>query len=186
MKVLRAGILAVAVLSSFSSLAPSPVAAEEAVAVDPGFAAAELMAVSGVDLVFAQFAATIADSAQSQGITTDAHFLATWERTALAAFDAATLNSALEIALTGAFTSDEQAALEGFYNSDFGRRVVGIEKAVQTMAPSDQTAAVAQGLAAFEALAADSRRLAQIEELLVLAGAELTPELVRQSSSGAK
>ncbi len=171
MKLLHAALLAFLALP-----------AAQAGAQQTGYTAAELMADTGIDLVFDQFGSTIGESARLNGITSDAHFLATWERTATTSFDRDALNSALEVALTDAFTPEESAAIEAFYSSDFGERVVDLERVVLRMDGSGQAAAVAEGLTLYEALPDEDGRRAQIDELLDLAGAELTPELVRQSS----
>lgn len=170
MKLLPAAILTIA-------LSVAPAGAQQ-----PGYSAAELMAATGIDLVFDQFGTIIGESARTNGITSDAHFLETWETTATASFDVETLNSALEHALTDAFTPDEAVALRDFYSSDFGKRIVAMERVVLVMDSMAQAAAVAEGVTLYSALTGESERKNQLDELLALAGADLTPELVRQSS----
>jgi hypothetical protein len=148
------------------------------------FTAERLMQVTGMNLIFDQFGESIATPSPGDGIPTDPAFLKIWKTTALTVFDGAMLSAALETAMSDAFTPDEMRAFKDFYTADFGEHIVGLETAVSVLDPTSQAKVVAEGLALYEGLDPSATRKVQIDELLKLAGADLTGDLVRQSSRG--
>lgn len=142
-------------------------------------AAAELMRATALDVVFSQFAATIAASARSEDISRDEIFLKHWEATAETVFDATALHRRLASAIEGRLTAEEEAELHVFFASAFGQRMTKLEREAALLPPAAQLAAIARG----ERLLADASliRTTQIERLMELVAAEISAAMVGQS-----
>jgi hypothetical protein len=142
-------------------------------------AVAELMRATALDVVFSQFAATIASSARTEEISTDEIFLKHWEATANSVFDARKLHDRLARALDGRLSAEEETSLGAFFQSDFGLRMTQLEREAALLAPSAQTTAIAHG----ERLIARASviRATQIERLMELVSAEISAAMVGQS-----
>ncbi|MDB5539505.1 MAG: hypothetical protein JWQ89_1232 [Devosia sp.] len=142
-------------------------------------AVGELMRATALDVVFSQFAATIAASARTEEISSDEIFLKHWEATATTVFDAVALHHRLAQALEGKFTGDEQAVLGAFFHSDFGKRMTVLERDAALLDPAAQAVAIARGQ---ELVAGASViRQTQIDSLMELVSAEISAAMVGQS-----
>jgi hypothetical protein len=137
------------------------------------------MRATALDVVFSQFAATIASSARTEEISNDEIFLKHWEATAATVFDANRLHERLARALDGKFSSDEESVLVEFFHSDFGRQMTELERAAAQLGPTAQMAAIARG----EQLIARASviRATQIDRLMELVSAEISAAMVGQS-----
>lgn len=142
-------------------------------------AVAELMRATALDVVFSQFAATIAATARTEEISNDAIFLKHWEATANSVFDARTLHERLARALEGKFSFDEQQTLAAFFRSGFGQRMTGLERGAALLGPAAQTQAISRGEAILAA--APVIRSTQIDQLMELVSAEISAAMVGQS-----
>jgi hypothetical protein len=142
-------------------------------------AVAELMRATALDVVFTQFAATIAASARAEQISNDEIFLKHWEATATAVFDAEGLHRRLALSLEGKFSADEQTALGAFFHSGFGKRMTELERQAALLEPAAQAAAIALG----ERLVAEASviRQTQLDALMELVSAEISAAMVGQS-----
>jgi hypothetical protein len=166
------------------ALAFAPIAlpladARPAAAQSQQIAVAELMRATALDVVFTQFAATIAASARTEEISSDEIFLKHWEATATTVFDADALHRRLALALEGKFSSDEQAVLGEFFHSGFGERMTVLERDAALLEPTAQTAAIAEGQELMDA--ASVIRETQIDALMELVSAEISAAMVGQS-----
>lgn len=140
---------------------------------------ADLMRATALDVVFSQFAATIASSARTEDISRDKIFLEHWEAIALTVFDADLLHRRLASALEGKFSADEQSNLRAFFGSEFGQRMTRLEREAALLPPSAQLAAIARGeklLATASAI-----RSTQVDRLMELVSAEISSAMVGQS-----
>lgn len=142
-------------------------------------AVSDLMRATALDVVFSQFAATIASTARTEEISNDEIFLKHWEATANTVFDAQTLHDRLARALEGKFTAEEQQTLGAFFRSDFGQRMTSLERSAALLGPAGQTAAIASG----ETLLAKAPviRSTQVDQLMELVSAEISAAMVGQS-----
>lgn len=142
-------------------------------------AVAELMRATALDVVFSQFAATIASTARTEEISNDEIFLKHWEATANSVFDAQTLHDRLARALEGKFTASEQQTLGAFFRSDFGQRMTSLERNAALLGPAGQSAAIDRG----ETLLARAPviRSTQVDQLMELVSAEISAAMVGQS-----
>lgn len=142
-------------------------------------AVAELMRATALDVVFTQFAATIAASARAEEISSDEIFLKHWEATATAVFDADDLHHRLARALEGKFSADEQTVLGAFFHSAFGKRMTVLERDAALLEPAAQVAAIAEG----QGLVSNASviRQTQIDALMELVSAEISAAMVGQS-----
>jgi len=152
------------------------------VATSPAFAASEvvapistdeLMRLATLDVVFATFAETIADSPDTQGVQLPAKMRSAWRDAALASFDAAQLQAALSQALQGQFTASETTAIADFFKTDIGMVVSATERETALLSTADQLSAHATGTALLADLPPESRRATQIGEILDLVSAEI-------------
>ena len=139
----------------------------------------EMMQVTGLDVIFSQFGAAIADSARQEQVTNDERFIARWEATALSSFDSRTMHGRLAKLLDGRFTADEQQVFASFFRSSFGLRISAIERAVAILPAAEQVSAMAEGEILL--VAADATRRGQIDEMLELVSAEISGAMVAQS-----
>lgn len=142
-------------------------------------AVAELMRATALDVVFSQFAATIASTARTEEISNDEIFLKHWEATANSVFDARTLHDRLARALEGKFSTEEQQTLGAFFRSGFGQRMTGLERGAALLDPAAQTDAIARGEAILSK--APVIRSTQIDQLMELVSAEISAAMVGQS-----
>lgn len=142
-------------------------------------AVAELMRATALDVVFSQFAATIASSARTEEISTDEIFLKHWEATANSVFAADALHQRLARALEGKFSEAERQLLGDFFHSSFGRRMTELERQAALLGPPLQAVAIRRG----EQLVADASviRQTQIDRLMELVSAEISAAMVGQS-----
>lgn len=142
-------------------------------------AVTELMRATALDVVFTQFAATIAASARAEEISSDEIFLKHWEATATSVFDAEGLHRRLALSLEGKFSADEQTVLGAFFHSDFGKRMTELERQAALLEPAAQVAAIAQG----QRLVAEASviRQTQLDALMELVSAEISAAMVGQS-----
>jgi hypothetical protein len=140
---------------------------------------AELMRATALDVVFSQFAATIASSARSEDISRDEIFLKHWETAAQTVFDADLLHHRLAQALEGKLTDTEQQTLQRFFVSAFGQRMTNLERQAALLNPSAQLTAISRG----EKLLARASviRSTQIDRLMELVSAEISAAMVGQS-----
>ena len=140
---------------------------------------ADLMRATALDVVFSQFAETIASSARDDDISTDEIFLKHWEATANSVFEADRLHERLARALEGKFSEEEQVVLRAFYRSEFGGRMTRLERQAALLAPAQQTAAIASG----DRILVDAPviRATQIDQLMELVSAEISAAMVGQS-----
>ena len=168
-----------AALFALAPVALSATAAAPALVQPQQLAIADLMRATALDVVFSQFAATIASSARSEDISRDKIFLEHWEAIALTVFDAEQLHRRLASALEGKFTTDEQSNLRAFFGSEFGQRMTRLEREAALLPPSAQLAAIARGeklLATASAI-----RSTQVDRLMELVSAEISSAMVGQS-----
>ena len=168
-----------AALFALAPVALSATAAAPALVQPQQLAIADLMRATALDVVFSQFAATIASSARSEDISRDKIFLEHWEAIALTVFDAEQLHRRLASALEGKFTTDEQSNLRSFFGSEFGQRMTRLEREAALLPPSAQLAAIARGeklLATASAI-----RSTQVDRLMELVSAEISSAMVGQS-----
>lgn len=152
--------------------APAPVEAAQVMTTQ------ELMHATALDRIFDTYAETIADSPETQGTPLPAAFLAAWKETALEVFEADGLHAALALSFEGKLSEAEMAELATFFRSEFGRQVTDIEGAVAQLPAEEQLAAVAEGNAVLDGLAADATRVRQIDEMLALVSAEISRSMV--------
>lgn len=167
------------VLLALAPAAMPDVAIRPAIAQGEQAAVASLMRATALDVVFSQFAATIASSARSEEISSDEIFLKHWEATANAVFDADALHRRLARALEGKLSDEEQAQLSVFFNSDFGKRMTGLERDAALLAPAAQVSAISRGETILAA--APVIRSTQIDQLMELVSAEISAAMVGQS-----
>lgn len=142
-------------------------------------AVSTLMRATALDVVFSQFAATIASSARTEEISNDEIFLKHWEATANTVFAADKLHDRLARALEGKFSAEEQTLLATFFNSDFGHRMTMLERNAALLGPTAQIAAISRGEAIFAS--APVIRATQIDQLMELVSAEISGAMVGQS-----
>ena len=142
-------------------------------------AVAELMRATALDVVFTQFAATIAASARAEEISNDEIFLKHWEATATSVFDAKDLHRRLARALEGKFSADEQVVLGEFFHSEFGQRMTVLERDAALLEPAAQVAAIAEGQGLVSGTSVI--RQTQIDALMELVSAEISAAMVGQS-----
>ncbi len=165
-------------------LALAPVALPD-MAVRPATAQSEQAAVStlmratALDVVFSQFAATIASSARTEEISNDEIFLKHWEATANTVFAADKLHDRLARALEGKLSGDEEIVLAAFFRSDFGMRMTTLERDAALLGPSAQVIAISRGEMLLDS--APVIRATQIDQLMELVSAEISAAMVGQS-----
>jgi hypothetical protein len=172
-RALAAGLAAMLVVA-LPVAAPHPAYAQA-----QQIAVTELMRATALDVVFSQFAATIASSARTEDISHDEIFLKHWEATAETVFDATALHRRLANAIEGRLTAAEEDELHVFFASAFGQRMTKLEREAALLPPAAQLAAIARG----EKLLADASviRTTQIERLMELVAAEISAAMVGQS-----
>lgn len=173
---IRALILALALCATPFSTWP---AAAETAAVKTS--PAEVLKLLGLGTLFEDFGRTIAASARQQGIP-DERFLGAWEAAAPAAFSAPGLTEELADAIEGALTPDELNAIGAFFTTDFGLRVAELERSVQSASPEAQAGILAEGATLYANIS--ERRSSQFEEMLVLASADVTAAMMKESIRG--
>ncbi|WP_423066468.1 hypothetical protein [Devosia sp. CN2-171] len=154
-------------------------AVRPAIAQSEQAAVATLMRATALDVVFSQFAATIASSARTEEISNDEIFLKHWEATANTVFAADKLHDRLARALEGKLSADEQVVLGAFFRSDFGQRMTALERNAALLAPTAQVAAISSGEKLFGS--APVIRSTQIDQLMELVSAEISAAMVGQS-----
>lgn len=168
-----------AALFALAPVALPATAAGPALVQSQQLAVADLMRATALDVVFSQFAATIASSARTEDISRDKIFLEHWEAIALTVFDAEQLHRRLASALEGKLSADEQSNLRAFFGSEFGQRMTRLEREAALLPPSAQLAAIARGeklLATASAI-----RSTQVDRLMELVSAEISSAMVGQS-----
>lgn len=168
-----------AALFALAPLALPPVAAAPQLTQAPHLQVADLMRATALDVVFSQFAATIASSARSEDISRDKIFLEHWEAVALTVFDAELLHKRLAQALEGRLSDAEQATLGQFFESDFGQRMTRLERDAALLNPSSQLAAIQRGEKLL--VTASAIRSTQVDRLMELVSAEISSAMVGQS-----
>jgi hypothetical protein len=141
----------------------------------------ELMSATALDQLFNSFAETIAASPEQQGLPVPATFLSAWKQTANDVFVATEMHDALARSFEGKFTDIEMAELATFFRSDFGKRITGVESAVQELSAEDQLAARDEGIMLLEDMPADARRSVQLDEILELVSAEVGRAMLGQA-----
>lgn len=141
----------------------------------------ELMTATALDQLFNSFAETIASSPEQQGLPVPATFLTAWKQTASEVFVAAEMHEALAASFEGKFSDTELAELATFFRSDFGKRITGVESAVQELSAEDQLAARDEGIKLLEDMPADAPRSVQIDEILELVSAEVGRAMLGQA-----
>ena len=141
----------------------------------------ELMAATALDQLFSTFAETIAASPEQQGLPLPEDFAETWKETSFAVFKPDEMHGALAKAFTDRFSAAELTELATFYRSDFGKRVSAIEAAIQVMSVEEQLAARDEGFSLLDAADPDSRRIKQIDEIMVLVSAEVGRTMLGQA-----
>lgn len=143
----------------------------------------ELMRATALDEVFSQFGASIETAPAEQSTPFTASMQSAWVSAAREVFGAERMHAALARALDDKFDEADHAAFADFFGSDFGTRVIDIERSVTTMSPEAQLAAREIGIA-LRAEHAGTRRDEQIEEMLTLVSAEIATTMIRQSVRG--
>jgi len=176
--------LALAGLISATGVVVHTAAPAAAQAETAAISIAELMQATALDEVFTQFGASIETSPQEQGVPFDAMLSAVWVEAAREVFNADSMHAALEAALDGRFTPEDEAVLAGFFHSGFGREITALERAVQKLDPGEQLAARTEGLSLVAAMEEGSSRDRQIDEMLTLVNAEIAGAMVGQSVRG--
>jgi hypothetical protein len=156
----------------------APVLAQEAQAISTQ----DLMRATALDEIFTQFGPTIEASPAEQGVPFTASMNAAWVDAARDVFDAEGMHDSLVAALEDKFDTDDYAAYDAFFSSDFGHRVSEIERAVTVLPPEAQLEARSIGIELAEGT--EPRRREQIEEMLELVSAEIASAMVRQSVRG--
>lgn len=151
--------------------------------VRPAMSTEELMRATALDEVFSQFGPTMEASPRDQGVPMPAHMMAAWGEAAREVFETRTMQHDLTRLLEDKFTPEDFDAFTGFFHSEFGERVTGIERSVTTLAPDAQLDARNDGIALAGA-AEGSPRAAQIDEMLELVSAEISNAMIRQSMRG--
>ena len=171
-------IRSLAVVALLLTPVASPlIGARPAQAQSQQIAVAELMRATALDVVFTQFAATIAASARAEEISSDEIFLKHWEATANSVFDAKDLHRRLALALEGKFSADEQLVLGEFFHSEFGQRMTVLERDAALLEPTAQVAAIAEGQELVTT--ASVIRQTQIDALMEQVSAEMVGQSVR-------
>lgn len=168
-----------ALMLAVAPLTLPDLAIRPAIAQSEQAAVAALMRATALDVVFSQFAATIASSARTQEISNDEIFLKHWEATANSVFAADRLHERLARLLEGKLSAEEQDVLGVFFQSDFGRRMTQLERNAALLGPMAQIGAISRG----EMLLATAPviRSTQIEQLMELVSAEISAAMVGQS-----
>jgi len=156
---------------------PAPSPAETVAPMTTG----ELMAATALDQLFSSFAETIAASPEQQGLPLPEGFARTWKETSFAVFKAHEMHAALARAFADRFDAAEMTELAAFYRSDFGKHVSAIEAAIQVMSVDEQLAARDEGFAVLDAADPESRRIKQIDEIMVLVSAEVGRTMLGQA-----
>ncbi|HEY0853672.1 MAG TPA: DUF2059 domain-containing protein [Devosia sp.] len=141
----------------------------------------ELMKATALDQLFSTFAETIAASPEQQGLPLPEDFAETWKETSFAVFRPDEMHGALAKAFADRFDAAELTELAAFYRSDFGKRVSAIEAAIQVMSVDEQLAARDEGFAALDAADPESKRIKQIDEIMVLVSAEVGRTMLGQA-----
>jgi len=141
----------------------------------------ELMQATALDQLFSTFAETIAASPEQQGMPLPDGFAETWKATAFAVFKADAMHDALAKAFADRFDDAELSELAIFYRSDFGKHVSEIEAAIQAMGVEEQLAARDEGFAILDDADPDSRRIKQIDEIMVLVSADVGRTMLGQA-----
>jgi hypothetical protein len=143
----------------------------------------ELMRATALDEVFTQFGPGIEAAPAEQGAVYSAAMQAAWTAAAREVFEPNRMHKSLARALDNKFEDEDYAAFGAFFNSDFGVRVVDIERAMAKMPPDAQLAARELG-AALAAENSGNRRSEQLEEMLKLVNADVANAMIRQSVRG--
>jgi len=164
--------------SSLPAFAVTPVTAQAEMA---PMTTEELMTATALDKLFSTFAETIALSPEQQGVPLPEGFAETWRETAYAVFKADEMHGALAIAFEDRFSADELAELATFFRSDFGKRVTGLESAIQDLSTEDQLAARDEGIALLEDIPAEAKRTKQIDEIMDLVSADVGRAMLGQA-----
>jgi hypothetical protein len=137
------------------------------------------MEATALDLAFDQFGAAIAASARAGAISDDETFLTHWEAAAESAFNGPVLRTQLASRLDGQFTENERRALGEFFRSDFGRMITRLERDIAELDAEDQALAIISGRRFSDEAA--SRRSSQLDELMLLMGADISAAMAGQS-----
>ena len=130
--------------------------------------AAALGTLTGVDKALEDVASAMAEEAanvaKEDPDLADANaFIAAWKKSAMASFAPDKLKASFAQRLTGKLTPEEANAVEDFYRSELGQRVVGAEIAGGSKAA--QEAMASEALALMEKLEADPARKAALKSL---------------------
>lgn len=157
-----------------------------------------LAQLTGVDRAFDNLAGSLAEqgnaiASQGQVIGDKDTFVATWRNAAQAAFAPDKLKAAYAKRLTGKLAPNESIAVEDFFRSKLGRRMVAAEASANTS--EAQQAMIAQAKELMERLAKDSKRKAalnrvsrsiKLEEMTIKAAMNMSRAvLIGLSSAGA-
>lgn len=143
--------------------------------------AAEVLQGFGFDALFVAFGETLALAPRRQGVT-DARFLAAWESAASTAFAGTDLTTRLETSLLQELAASELTMIGDFLASPLGSRIGRLERRSQAIAPEAQIAAIAKGRTLY--ITGSENRRAQLDELLGLAGADMTFAMLGESIRG--
>lgn len=165
-------------LGSLAGAATLPAQAQPA----PAISTDELMRATSLDEVFTQFGPGIETAPTQQGAVFAPAMQAAWVAAAREVFQPAPMHAALARALDDKFDTADYAAFAGFFSSDFGVRIIDIERGVTTLPPDAQLAARDAGIEL--STAAGPRRSDQIDEMLQLVNADVATAMIRQSVRG--
>ncbi len=132
----------------------------------------------GLETLYLQFGATVAQSARQGGVG-DAAFVAAWEGATVEAFTAVGLDTVLATRLAADLDGAELEAIEAFFASGLGARIGTLEAAVQRIPADQQIALIARGQAML--LAAPPLRQALLQEVLTLRSAAVTFAILKES-----
>lgn len=129
---------------------------------------AALGTLTGVDKALEDVASAMAEEAanvakEDPNLSDANTFIAAWKKSALSSFAPDKLKASFAQRLTGKLTPSETNAVEDFYRSELGQRVVGAEIAGSSKAA--QEAMAGEALALMEKLEADPARKAALKSL---------------------
>lgn len=154
------------IVAAFAVLAAAAVAMSPLASAREAMSPAALATLSGVDKALDDVATSMADQGgdiakEGEAIGEPGAFAAAWRKAALATFAPDKLKTSLAKRLTGKLSPQEAFAVEDFYKSPLGQRIVAAEVAAGGKAGQEQMMAEAAKL--MEGLLADQKRKAAID-----------------------
>lgn len=172
-----AALLALAPVSLLPTVAPAQSLA-------PVPSSADLLQAAAMDQIFTQFGPTFETAPANSPVPLPAGMAEVWRQTARQVFEAERMHADLVDALEGRFSAAEAATIMDFFGSPAGRRVSATDRAMMLLDAERLQHAIAAGEDVLSRLGRDSRRRQQLDEMLELAGADISVAMTAQSLRG--